>query len=477
MKLSRRDLLKGVAAGAAFGATGLGLRTARARLPVNPVSILLLDFSGGWNVHATFAARTHPDVNPHGIAPARGDMGIMKVSPLIYRDRENVVNTDSAAWGMRVPVFEETAHHFSMIGAMRHAESYVLDDHPPSGIYCATGYLDRLDAPGLGTVVARYAPKDRLAPPAVCLSNLIPGWVAFESARASGAWLPHAPVVFSHKALPIGGSGGVGFIETETRLDEAAGARRRGLAAQKVEMLRRYKEAFRRHRSFFLDKAIHTTDPANANERLEEGLLGSGSPTNQQLIDAFGGTFDGDESALALAFRCLEGGSRFVAVSCGFSSFPMTAHDTHTNEQNAWKLYVRDAQIFAGVSFLLEKLGLAKNVLVVGLSEMARCPYAGGGFNGAGGTDHGRTGIQSPKGLYGSNRQSVLLAHGPIRPGREAYPAESELGDPAGAPCITAELLAFIADCAGVEREDHPWNVSPEGAPLDAEALARVLIA
>ena len=42
MDLSRRSLLKGIAAAAAFGGTGLRQTTARARVAVAPVSILVL---------------------------------------------------------------------------------------------------------------------------------------------------------------------------------------------------------------------------------------------------------------------------------------------------------------------------------------------------------------------------------------------------------------------------------------------------
>jgi hypothetical protein len=138
-------------------------------------------------------------------------------------------------------------------------------------------------------------------------------------------------------------------------------------------------------------------------------------------------------------------------------------------------MYVRDAQVLAGISFLLTKLGLDKKVLVVALSEMARSPYQGTTYNAGSGTDHGVIGLTTPRGMHGSNRQSILLAHGPIIPGREAYPADPEYGDPIAGPCITAELLAFLAENAGVAREDHPWSASPGGAALSADNLTKAL--
>ncbi|CAN5684672.1 hypothetical protein BH11MYX4_BH11MYX4_68360 [soil metagenome] len=472
MNLSRRSLLKGIATAAAFGGVGIPALTARARVPVSPVSVLVLDFAGAWNIHASFAARTHPGVNPHGVYAGR-DTGIIRASNGLFRDRDKLFTRDSAAWGTRIPGFEDEAHELSVIGAMRHAESYDLDDHIPSAVFTGTGYLGRLDAPGIGTVISRYAPRDQPAPPAVVIGK---GYASAEMARAPGPWLPYAPVTLANAVLPASGEPNVRWVESERRLDEGARAARRSLAAQKAEALLRYKDAFRRHRGFFLDPAVHTADPTAAGQRFDKGILGSASPTTQQILEAFGGRSDGDESALALGFRCLEGGSRFVSVSLGFWA-RVNAHDMHDHEDEAFALYVRDAQLLAGLSFLLKRVGLAKRVLVVCLSEMARSPYAGTGYNAAGGTDHGKVGIISPRGLRGSTRQSVLLGHGPIVAGREAYAADPEYGDPVGKSCITAELLALLAECSGVERDDHPWHASPDGAPLDADALARVLVA
>jgi hypothetical protein len=275
--------------------------------------------------------------------------------------------------------------------------------------------------------------------------------------------------------LPVSGDGEVRWTETERRLDEEARTGRRSLARERIDALRHYKDAFRRYRKFFVDRAVHTAVAANAAERYEDGVLGSDSPTTQQLLDAFGGTAQGDEAALALAVRCLEGGSRFVAVGCGFHFFRYS-HDLHADEDVAFSLYVRDAQLLAGASFALKRFGLSDKVLVVALSEMARSPFAGAHYNAAKGTDHGLIGLTTPGGMHGSSRQSVLLAHGPVKPRREAYAAEPEFGDPIGSPCITGELLGFLAECAGVEREDHPWSVSPDGAPLDADTLGRVLV-
>ena len=468
MNLTRRSLLKGIAAAGA--ALALPSRTARARVPVAPVAVLVLDFAGAWNIHASFAARTHPAVNPHSLYTGR-DTGVIKASNLLFRDRDAIVSRTSAAWGERIPGFEEEAHELSLIGAMRHATSYDLDDHIPSAVFCGTGYLDRLDAPGLGTVISRFAPRDQLAPPAVAIGK---GYVTTEMVRAPGPWLPFAPVTLADAVLPAAGDANLRWAASEARIDEAARAARRSLGAQKAETLLRYKDAFRRHRRFFVDPAVHTADPTSAGQRFTAGLLGSASPTNQQMIEAFGGRTDGDEAALALAVRCLEGGSRFVSVSLGFWA-RVNSHDMHDHENEASALYVRDAQLLAGLSFLLKRVGLAKRVLVVGLSEMARSPYEGTGYNAAGGTDHGKLGIVSPRGMRGSTRQSVLLGHGPITAGREAYPADPVHGDPIGAPCITAELLAFLAECSEVERENHPWHTSPDGVPLDADALARVL--
>ena len=469
MNLSRRSMLKGLAAAATLA---LPTRAARARVPVAPVSVLVLDFAGAWNIHASFAARTHPGVNPHGIYSGR-DTGIIKASNLLFRDRDKIVSRRSAAWDAQIPGFEDEASELSLIGAMRHAASYDLDDHIPSAVFCGTGYLDRLDTPGLGTVISRHAPRDQLAPPAVTIGK---GYVSAEMVRAPGAWLPYAPVTLADAVLPVSGEPNVRWTTSESRIDEIARATRRSLGAQKAETMLRYKDAFRRHRRFFVDPAVHTADPGASGARFTAGILGSESPTSQQIIEAFGGRTDGDEAALALAFRCLEGGSRFVSVSLGFWA-RVNAHDMHDHEDEAFALYVRDAQLLAGLSFLLKRVGLSKRVLVVGLSEMARSPYEGGGYNAAGGTDHGKLGIVSPRGMHGSTRQSVLLGHGPVVAGREAYPADPVHGDPIDRTCITAELLAFLAECSGVERVDHPWHASPDGAPLDADALSRALVA
>lgn len=468
---SRRSFLKSVGAAAAFGIIGLEKKSALARLPVDPVSILVLDFVGGWNVHATFAARTHPSVNPHGIYTGK-DTGIVKASNVLFRDRDAILKRDSAAWNRRIPGFEDEAGEFSIIGAMRHSLSYTLDDHPPSARFMGTGYADRAETPGLGTVIARYAPRGMKAPPAMVIGG---GWASKEMGRAPGAWQPYAPLAMLHDALPVAGDHELTWIDTERALDAPARAPRRALAAEKLDTLTRYKEAFRSYRKFFLDPAIATSNPLHANARYGDGMLGTRSPTTRQLLDAFGGAGYRDEEVMALAFRCLEGGSRFVAVGCG-AFHPPYAHDMHSDEEEGYPLYVRDAQIFAGISFLLKELGLSKKVLVVGVSEMARS-FTPTMYNGAHGTDHGHIGILSPQGLPGSTRQTVLLAHGPIVPRREAYPAEPEYGDQVGQACITAELLAMLAECAGVERENHPWRESPDGVPLNADALGHALIA
>ncbi len=460
--MNRRTFLKCLGAAAGGALVTAPRAPALARVPVDPVAVLVVDFVGAWNVHATFAARTNPDVNPHGIYV--GDTGIVRPSNLLLRNRDDLVSRDAPSWGDRIPGFEDAARRYSIIGAMRHSLSYALDDHVTTSRFCATGYLDRTDVPGIGTLIGRFAPRGTKAPPAVVVDA---GNASAEMARAPGPWQPYAPLVLQHDRLPVSRDASLVWSATESAIDDGARATRRSLATAKIDSMRRFKEAFRTYRRFFLDPAI---DPyGDPSARYADGLLGSASPTTQQLLEAFGGSGLDDEAKVALAFRCLEGGARFVSV--GIGSF-----DSHQDEASTFDRYVQDAHILAGLSYVLEKTGLAKKVLVVALSEMARSPYLGGSYNEAHGTDHGSTGLVTPKGQHGSNRQTILLAHGPIVPGREVYPADPEWGDPLGQPCITAELLALLAECAGVERGDHPWADSPDGAPLSADALAGALI-
>ena len=459
--LARRTFLKGLAATAAFGAVGLERGTAQARLPVSPVAILVVDFVGGWNVHASFAARTNASVNPHGIHHA--DAGVMRLSNVLFDERDSLVNRSSAAWGTSIPGFEDAARDFSLIGAMRHSRQFTVDDHVQTARFAGTGYLDRLDTPGLGTIIGRYAPQDNAAPPAVIVD---PGNASGMMASAPGAWLPYAPLAIASSALPTTGGRASAGGRLEAVLDAAARGQRQQQARSKVDGIVSYKQALARYGGFFLDPAIHTAGAPDA--RYDAGILGAASPTNAQLCEALGGSGYAAEAAVALAIRCIEGGSRFVAVGCGW-------HDTHENEEAQSAVYVHDAQILAGISFLLQKTGLAEKVLLVGVSEMARSPYEGTSYNAGGGTDHGVIGLTTPKGNHGSSRQTVLLAHGPIKAGREAYPADPEYGDPVGEPCMTAELLALLAECAGVEREDHPWSESPDGGAISADVLAQAL--
>lgn len=473
MNLDRRTFLKCLGAAAGVGLVGGGGRSARAGIPTDPVSILVLDFAGGWDVHATFAARTNPDVNAHGIYTG-ADMGVIKTSSVLFANREQYVNLDSPSWGTRIPGFEVAARSWSLIGAMRHSETFVLDDHVQTARMAGTGFLDRLDAPGLGTVIAKSGPASMQAPPAIVID---PGGVSLQMAAAPGSYQPFGPLVVSYQNLPAsGGDAAPAWTRTEDAIDLGGRPGRRSLALGKLDLLARQKKAFHQYRDFFTDPAIAVGSHANANARYTKGVLGSASPTTTQLLEAFGGSGYGDEYGMALALRCLEGGSRFVAVGLGLAYPASYGHDTHTHEVTADGLYVHDAQILAGVTFALSKLGLDRKVLVVALSEMARSPYANGMLNAGGGTDHGVTGLTTPKGMHGSNRQSVLLAHGPVLPGREAYPADPEFGDPVGAACITGELLAMLAECAGVARTDHPWNVSPGGAALSADNLAKGLL-
>ena len=473
MHLDRRTFLKCLGAAAGAGLVGGGGRSARAGILADPVSILVLDFVGGWDVHATFAARTHPDINAHGIYTG-ADMGIIRTSKVLFTGRDSVVNLDSHSWGARIPGFESAARSWSLIGAMRHAETFATDDHVQTARMAGTGFQDRIDAPGLGTVIAMNAPETMQAPPAIVID---PGFASLQMAAAPGSYQPYGPLVVSHRSLPVSaGDAPPVWTRTEDAIDLGGRSGRRSLGLGKLELLARQKKAFHRYREFFTDPAIAVSNDAHASARYAKGVLGSGSPTTTQLLEAFGGSGYGDEYGMALALRCLEGGSRFVAVGLGLSYPASYAHDTHTHEATSDALYVHDAQILAGVTYALTKLGLDRKVLVVGLSEMARSPYANGMWNEAGGTDHGLIGLTTPKGMHGSNRQSVLLAHGPIVPGREAYPADPEYGDPIGNACITGELLAMLAECAGVARTDHPWNVSPGGAPLSADALARSLL-
>jgi hypothetical protein len=466
MTLDRRTFLKCIGAVAGAGLVGAGGQSARAGITTEPVSILVLDFVGGWNVHASFAARTHPDVNAHGIFKAQ-DTGILTTSSVLYDGRDQLVKMDAPSWGTRIPGFESAARSFSLIGSMRHSEKFFLDDHVQTARMGGTGYLDRIDCPGLGTIIGKTIGNAGNGPPAVVID---PGGVSGQMASAPGAYQPYGPLVLSHTKLPISADSAPAWTITEDALDAAARPSHRSLGLGKLELLARQKRAFHQYREFFVDPAIGVASDANAQARYTKGLLGSASPTTQQLLSAFGGTGYADEYGMALAVRCLEGGARFVAVGLG-------SHDTHSHETDASGVYVKDAHIMAGLSFVLQKLGLDRKVLVVAMSEMARSPYAGGMYNQANGTDHGATGLVTPRGLHGSNRQSVLLAHGPIVPGREAYPADPEYGDPLGASCITAELLAMLAECAGVPRADHPWKDSPEGVSLSADALAKVLLA
>lgn len=459
--LGRRTFLKGLGAAAAFGAVGLGRGVAQARLPLSPVAVLVVDFVGGWNVHASFAARTNPSVNPHGMY--EGDTGVMRLSNVLFRDRDAIVDRSSASWGTTIPGFEDAARAFSIIGATKHSRRFTVDDHVQTARFAGTGYLDRLDMPGLGTVIGRYAPQDVAAPPAVVVN---PGNASGMMASAPGAWLPHAPLAIASTALPSTGGRASAGGRLEAAIDAAARNGRPALARARLDGMLSYKEALRRYGAFFLDPAIHTAGAPDA--RYEAGILGKASPTNAQLLEALGGSGDAGEAAVALALRCIEGGSRFVAVGYGW-------HDFHENEDAQSSVYARDAQILAGLSFVLRQTGLADKVLLVGVSEMARSPYEGTSYNEAGGTDHGVTGLVTPKGEHGSSRQTVLLAHGPVKPGREAYPADPEYGDAVGQPCMTAELLAFLAECAGVEREDHPWSESPDGGAISADALAQAL--
>jgi hypothetical protein len=461
--LNRRTFLKGLGAAAAFAATGLGKGIARARVPVSPVAILVLDFKGGWDVHATFAGRTNPNVNPFGVYEDT-DTGAMRLSKCLFRNRDALVKRDSAAWGRRIPGIEDMAKHLSVVGALRHATSFDVDDHVQTARFMGRGYLSRLDAPGIGAVIGKHVRAESLAPPGIVLQV---GNASGEMAYAPGDFLPYAPLLTGPDVLPLGDGTAIAGSALQRAIDGPARDRRQALARGKIDRLRAASEALVKYRPFFVDPAVHTGVSKFGAARLEAGLLGAKSPTNAQLIDALGGEMSIDSAAVALGIRCIEGGSRFVAVGIG-------QHDSHEKED--FDVYVKDAQYLAGTLFVLEELGLADKVLVVALSEMARSPYEGF-YNDGGGTDHGPVGLVTPKGLRGSNRQSVFLAGGPIKGGREVYPADAEWGDPVGTSCISAELLAFLAECAGVEREDHTWNESPDGVPLDADALHRGLVA
>jgi hypothetical protein len=469
--LDRRTFLKCLGVAAGFGLGGLGRGRARADVPQDAVSILVVDFAGAWDVHSSFAARTNPSVNAHGIYTG-ADTGIIRASNVLFDGRDDQLSLDSAAWGQKIPGFEIAAKNFSLIGAIRHSETFVLDDHVQTSRMGGTGYLDKTDVPGLGTVIGRYAPQGTNAPPAVVIDA---GGVTSYMGTAPGPWQPYGPVFLSHSKLPVSGGDVVPWTATEAALDASARGTRRSLAQAKVDLLTRQKQAFHQYRKFFLDPAIDVSNPDKVGAQYTDGILGTASPTTQQLTEAIGGTGYADEQIVALAMRCIEGGSRFVAMGAGLFFPNVYGHDTHSNQSAGDGMYVRDAQVLAGISFLLTKVGLDKKVLLVGLSEMARSPYQGTTYNAGNGTDHGVIGLTTPRGMHGSNRQSILLAHGPIIAGREAYPADPEFGDPIGDNAYSAELLAFLAECAGVARDDHPWSTTPGGAPISADNLTKAL--
>ncbi len=450
----RRTILAGALATA--GALTLGSRRARADTP-RFSRILVYNTSGGLRSTAAFNAKPQGDLNPWGVA---GTSGVLTLGNLLTSVPAQL-RYAAPSWpgAPTVPSIGAAAQSFAMVGGCDHSPGlYRQGDHPDDVPRMGTGYFGKPSAPGLITALNRYIGADAAGPVAMVggigmLGTAVADWVSAAPVQLEYYGLPPAP--------PSGGSPTVGR-PIEDALDERLRAGRRSLARGRVEAYGATKEALRRFGPLLADPALKIGNPIH----LDVDVAGI---SNRMLLEAMGNevsdTATGAPMGIraAMAVRLLQMGSPVVGLGLGSFDF----HDAEN--VNGPPIYTLYARLIAGIHFALANIldedgaPLLDSTLVVTTSECSRTAPVGG-FNDAGGSDHGAS---DPAWRW----QSHVVFGAGVTP-KVLAPTGDDNVPLDGVGASTHALLATLCQGAGVPTDAiaQLWppgtDLYPEAAPM-----------
>ncbi len=454
MRTRRRSFLLGTAA--SLGVIGSVRRRARAAVP-SFERLLVVNASGGLRSTAAFNAKPPGDANPWGIA---GTSGALVLGNLLT-SVPSMLRYDAPSWpgAPTVPSITVAAQSFALVGGCDHAPGlYRQGDHPDETPRMGTGYFGKPSAPGLLTAINRHLGADAPGPVATIggggwLDNAVADWVAYAPVRLEYYGLPPAP--------PTGGSSTVGR-PIEDAIDERLRVGRRSIGKNRVDAYWSTKDALRRYGPVLADPALKIGQVGQLDVDL-------GGVTNRMLLEAMGndlstgGTGSSVGIRAAMGVRLLQMGSPAVVVDVG-------GFDLHDGEDvGAPAVYTQFARLLAGLHFALantpdtDGAPLLDSTLVVTTSECSRTAPAGG-FNDAGGTDHGG---DDPAWRW----QSHVVFGAGVTP-KVVAPTDDENVPEDGVGVSTHALLATLCEGLGVPADGvaELWppgtELYPEAAPL-----------
>lgn len=449
--IRRRQLLGGALA--AGGALVLGGRRARAADPLFS-RLLVVNASGALRSTAAFNAKPQGDANPWGPAGTAGALTLGNLLTSVPAD----LRFAAPSWpgAPTVPGIATAAQSFAMIAGCDHSPgSYRQGDHPDETPRMGTGYFGKPSAPGVMSVINRHVGSDAPGPVAMIggggwLGNAVADWVAYGPVSLEYYGLPPAP--------PTGGSPTVGR-PIEDAIDERFRSGRRSLGKNRADAYWATKDALRRYGPVLADPALKIGTVGQLDTDL-------GGVTNRMLLEAMGndlgtgGTGEPMGVRAAMGIRLLQMGSPAVTVDLG-------GFDLHDGEDvGAPALYTLYARLIAGIHFALantpddDGLPLLATTLVVTTSECSRTSPAGG-FNDAGGSDHGG---DDPAWRW----QSHVVFGAGVTP-KVLAPTDDENVPLDGVGASTQALLATLCEGLGVPT-DATAELWPPGSELYPEA-------
>jgi uncharacterized protein (DUF1501 family) len=449
--LRRRQVLGGALA--CGGVLALAGRHARAADPKFS-RLLVLNASGGLRSTAAFNAKPQGDANPWGVAGTAGELVLGNLLTSVPADLRYAA--PSWAGGTTVPSITAAAQSFAMIGGCDHSPGlHRQGDHPDETPRMGTGYFGKPSAPGLMTAINRHLGADAPGPVAMiggggALGNAVGDWVAYGPVRLEWYGLPPAP--------PTGGSPTVGR-PIEDAIDDRLRTGRRSLGKNKVDAYWATKDALRRYGPVLADPALKIGQVGQLDVDL-------GGVTNRMLLEAMGndlstgGTGEPMGVRAAMGIRLLQMGSPAVTVDVGGFDF----HDAE--DVGGPAVYTLFARLVAGIHFALantlddDGAPLLDSTLVVTTSECSRTSPAGG-FNDAGGSDHGG---DDPAWRW----QAHVVFGAGVSP-KVLAPTDDENVPTGGTGASTHALLATLCEGLGVP-EDGVAELWPPGSELYPEA-------
>jgi uncharacterized protein (DUF1501 family) len=461
MGISRRDLLRAAAAGAAAALVGLPRKSGAQAMTARYRRLLVLYVEGGWRCSMALKASSKPDLNPFGPATPAGPC---KVGPIMMQSQD-MVSYDAPSWpgSPTVPDILTAAPSLSVLHAHPAPLDPLLleDDHYPTGRRVCTGWDDP-QRPGLFNLLSASGIGGALPP--ILIGSPVTSAFMMQGPPDS------MPVVMDPRSpLPAPPDPNEHFRKLRELVESNLVSRRpAALTRALLNTYRSFRATASDHGRVLSQPEFNGTDPAN------DGVDVQGI-SNGMLKEAAGIADGSLDSLLALgAIRALQFDSRAVLLSYAGAT---GGFDLHSGElQDAPRIYPTLGRLISGLMWLLDNVpnadasgSLGDETVLVVLSEFGRLTEDAP-FNAADGSDHNGTRVDRVR------NQSVFLYGGGVPQGQLIGPDVDEdyvmVGGarPISMQCLWATLLAGLGVRQDIVDGAFPPAASntlyPEGAPL-----------